>query len=94
VVLRHEQGMHLRPAQLLARLALQFDSMICLEHQGQRADAKSIWHMLALGAGPESELVFEARGADAEAALDALIRLVESDFASDNDTTVSQDGSG
>lgn len=86
--------MHLRPAQLLARMALQFESIISLEHQGQRADAKSIWHMLALGAGPESELVFEARGADAEAALDALVNLVESDFASDEDTTVSKGSSG
>jgi phosphocarrier protein HPr len=83
VVINHEQGLHARPAQMLARLALKYESTIDLICNGQRVDAKSILHMLTLGAMQGTELVFEARGADADAALDAIVRLVESDFAAD-----------
>lgn len=83
VVIRNEQGLHARPAQLLARLALDFESKIELLCNGQRVDAKSILHMLTLGAVQGTEVVIEAEGPDAEAALEALVRLVESDFAAD-----------
>ena len=83
VVINHEQGLHARPAQMLARLALNYQSTIELVCNGQRVDAKSILHMLTLGAVQGTVLVFEAHGADAEAALDAIVRLVESDFAAD-----------
>ena len=83
VVIRNEQGLHARPAQLLARTALQYESTIELICDGQRVDAKSILHMLTLGAVQGTELTIEAQGADAEVALDALVRLVENDFAAD-----------
>lgn len=83
VVINHEQGLHARPAQLIARLALTYESTIDLVCNGQRVDAKSILHMLTLGALQGTELVFEARGPDAEPALEAIARLVESDFAVD-----------
>jgi phosphocarrier protein HPr len=83
VVIRNEQGLHARPAQLLARLALEFQSTIEIVCNGQRVDGKSILHMLTLGAVQGTEMVIEAQGPDAEAALDALARLVESDFAAD-----------
>ncbi len=83
VVIHHEQGLHARPAQLLARLALTYESKIEIVCNGQRVDAKSILHMLTLGAVAGTEIVIEAQGADAEAALDAIVHLVESDFAAD-----------
>ena len=83
VVIVHEQGLHARPAQMLARLALSYQSTIELICNGQRVDAKSILHMLTLGAVRGTELVFEATGPDAQEALDALVRLVQSDFAAD-----------
>lgn len=83
VVINHEQGLHARPAQLIARLALNYESTIELACNGQRVDAKSILHMLTLGALQGTELVFEAHGPDAETALEAIARLVESDFAVD-----------
>ncbi|MDZ4659113.1 MAG: HPr family phosphocarrier protein [Bythopirellula sp.] len=83
VVIQNEQGLHARPAQLLARMALTFESKIEIVCRGQRVDAKSILHLLTLGAVPGTELVIEAHGPDAEAALDAIVHLVESDFAAD-----------
>lgn len=92
VVITNEQGLHARPAQLMARLALQFESIIDLVRDSQRVDAKSILHMLTLGADQGTELIIEAKGPDAEEALDALVRLVESEFVSDE--TMSQEKSG
>lgn len=82
----------MRPAQLMARLALQFESIIDLVRDNQRVDAKSILHMLTLGADQGTELIIEAKGPDAEEALDALVRLVESEFESNE--TMSQEKSG
>jgi phosphocarrier protein HPr len=83
VVIRNAEGMHARPATMLARLALKYQSTIELICDGQRVDAKSILHLLTLGAVQGTELTVEARGADAEEALDAIVRLVESEFAAD-----------
>jgi phosphotransferase system HPr (HPr) family protein len=83
VVIQNLEGLHARPAQLLARLAMQFESTIELVREKHRVDAKSILHLLTLGAAQGTELLIEAQGSDAEAALDAIARLVESQFAAD-----------
>lgn len=91
VVITNEQGLHARPAQLLARLALQYESIIEFIRDSQRVDAKSILHLLTLGADQGTELIIEAKGPDAEEALNAIARLVENEFASDE--TMSQEKS-
>ncbi len=92
VVISNPQGLHARPAELFARLALQFDSNIEVIRESNRVDAKSILHVLTLGAAQGTELTLQAQGDDAEAALEALVRLVESDFATDE--TMSQGSTG
>jgi len=92
VVINNPQGLHARPAEMFARLALQFDSEIEVIRDSHRADAKSILHILTLGAAQGTELTLQAQGEDAEAALEAIARLVESDFATDE--TMSQESSG
>lgn len=74
-------GLHIRPAELFARLAMKFESEIEVVRDTLRVDAKSIMHMLTLGAEPGAELRLEARGADAQDAVDALARFIESGFA-------------
>ncbi len=92
VVIQNEQGLHARPAQLLARTALSYESKIELICNGQRVDAKSILHVLTLGAVQGTEIIVEAQGPDAETALDAIVRLVESDFAADE--VIGQESTG
>ena len=92
VVINNPQGLHARPAEVFARLALKFDSEIEVIRDSLRVDAKSILHVLTLGAAQGTELVLHAHGADAEAALEALARLVDSDFTSDE--TMSQESQG
>lgn len=83
VVIQYSQGLHARPAELLVRLAMQFSSEIEVILGDHRVDAKSILNVLTLGARPGTELTLRAQGADAEEALEALVRLVDDDFATD-----------
>ncbi len=92
IIISNPQGLHARPAELFARLAIQFDSTIEVIRDDQRVDAKSILHVLTLGATQGTELTLQAQGDDAEAALEALVQLVESDFATDE--TMSQGSAG
>jgi phosphocarrier protein HPr len=80
IVIKNVQGMHARPAEMFARRALQFQSRIDLVLESQRVDGKSILHLLTLGARQGTQLVIEAEGPDAEAAVEALAELVEHEF--------------
>lgn len=91
VVISNPQGLHARPAELLVRLAMQFESDVEVIRDGQRVDAKSILNVLTLGAGQGTEITLQAQGADAQEAVEALVRLIESEFATDE--TMSQGSS-
>jgi phosphotransferase system HPr (HPr) family protein len=80
IVIRNSQGLHARPADMFARLARQFQSRIELVREGQRVEGSSIMDLLTLGAAQGTELILEAEGPDAEAAVEALTKLVESGF--------------
>ncbi|HEY4234246.1 MAG TPA: HPr family phosphocarrier protein [Lacipirellulaceae bacterium] len=81
VLLNHSNGLHARPAQLFARTAIKFESRIEVLCNNERVDGKSILHLLTMGAAQGTKLVIEADGPDAEQAVEALAKLVESDFA-------------
>jgi phosphocarrier protein HPr len=78
IVIRNAQGLHARPAEKFARLAGQFQSRIELVREGRRVEASSIMELLTLGAAQGTELILEAEGPDAEEAVEALAKLVES----------------
>jgi phosphocarrier protein len=82
VLMRHAEGLHARPSVKLTKLAKSFTSRISLglSAGGPWIDAKSIVRVMATRAPKESMLYFQAEGADAEAAVQALIALVERDF--------------
>lgn len=76
----HEAGLHARPATLFVKTASQFDADIRASYQGREANAKSSLQVLTLGAGQGAEIVVRAEGEDADEALEALSKLVESNF--------------
>ena len=92
VVISNPQGLHARPAEIFSRLALQYCSDIEVIRDDMRIDAKSILHVLTLGAAQGTALTLEASGPDAQQALDALEQLVASDFTPDE--TMSQESPG
>lgn len=73
-------GLHARAASKFVALASQFESEISLERPNRTANGKSIMGVMMLAAGRGTALQLHAEGPDAEAALDALERLVVSRF--------------
>ena len=80
VTVRIPEGLHLRPLTLLARVAQTFIATATLRKGAQTVDAKRPLELMTLAAACGEELELEVRGADADAAADAIIRLFEADF--------------
>lgn len=73
-------GLHARAAAKLVTCANGFHSRVEVERNGQRVNGKSIMGVMMLAASQGTEIVLEASGEDAEAALDALETLVAERF--------------
>ena len=70
-------GLHLRAASRIVHAAKAFGSEVWIRHNGVQANAKSILGLASLVARYEEEVEVVAEGEDAEAALDALVHLIE-----------------
>lgn len=84
VVVTNPQGLHARPADAFARLALRFQSKIEVVKGSERVDGKSILSILTLAAMEGTKLSIEADGDDAADALEALAALFTRNFAEEN----------
>lgn len=73
-------GMHARPCSALVQLAAQFDAEVDIEYNGNRVSAKSILGVMTLAAGPGAEITLYAEGPQAQAAIDALGKLITDKF--------------
>jgi len=73
-------GLHARAAAKLTHVASGFASEIWISRSGRRVNAKSIMGVMMLAAGKGSTVTLEAEGADAEAALGALAKLIAERF--------------
>ena len=87
VVVANEQGLHARPADLVAREAQRWESRIEFVGKAQRVDGKSILDLLTLAAEEGTHLVVEATGPDASEALDAIGSLFEQRFSPNEENT-------
>ena len=87
-------GLHIRPAEQFVRLAMKFSSEIEVVRENLRVDGKSIMHMLTLGAEPGAQLRLEARGDDAEQAVESLARFIENGFVVENSESQPPTASG
>lgn len=76
VTLANETGLHARPAAEFVKTASAHSAKVTVNG----VDAKSLLGIMALGAGKGAELELVAIGEDAEAAIDDLVALVESNF--------------
>jgi phosphotransferase system HPr (HPr) family protein len=80
IVVRHNVGLHARPAALFAQTAKRFESEITVSKDGREANAKSVLYILTLGAGQGAEVTIRAEGKDEAEALAALTQLIEDNF--------------
>lgn len=81
VVVQNQVGLHARPATFFIQKANEFKSSIWVEKEERRVNAKSLLGVLSLGIVGNTSIRVIADGADEEAAVDALVKLVESGFA-------------
>ncbi len=80
LTITNKLGLHARASAKLTKLAGSFRSEVHLTRNGRRVNAKSIMGVMMLAAGPGSQLVLEADGADEQQALEALQALIADKF--------------
>lgn len=76
-------GLHARASAKLTQLASTFSCEIWLTRNARRVNAKSIMGVMMLAAGKGSQVVVETIGDDAEAALEAIRKLIADRFDED-----------
>ncbi len=76
----NERGLHARASAKFVKLAAGFDAEVKVTREETTVDAQSIMGLMMLAAGPGCCIEIAAEGPDAEAALDALVTLVEERF--------------
>ena len=73
-------GLHARAAARLTEVAGGFAAEVWLSRNGRRVNAKSIMGVMMLAAGKGSRVLIEADGEDADAAVQALGKLIAERF--------------
>lgn len=77
VVIKNPTGLHLRPAGILCKEAMQFNSLITFTFRGNTANAKSVLSVLGacIKCGDEIEVFCE--GPDENDALPTMVKVIE-----------------
>jgi phosphocarrier protein HPr len=73
-------GLHARASAKLTQVASHYPCEIWLTRSGRRVNAKSIMGVMMLAAAKGSVILVEADGADADAALRAVLQLIQEKF--------------
>ena len=76
----NRKGLHARATAKFVQCAEAFDADISVTRCGETVGGTSIMGILTLGAGPGTTITVAARGAEAQAALDAIEKLVADRF--------------
>ena len=73
-------GLHARASAKLTQLASSFQCEVWMSRDGRRVNAKSIMGVMMLAAAKGSSVELETDGPDEQAAMDALVALIEDKF--------------
>jgi len=84
VMVQNQVGLHARPATFFIQKANEFRSAIWIEKEERRVNAKSLLGILSLGIVGGTGIRIIADGTDEEAAVKALVDLVESGFSDES----------
>ena len=76
----NQVGLHARPATFFIQKANEFKSSIWVEKEDRRVNAKSLLGVLSLGIVKGTTINLIADGPDEEAAIKALVELIDSEF--------------
>ena len=81
VTVKNQVGLNARPATFVIQKANEFKSSVWVEKEERRVNAKSLLGVLSLGIVGGTNIRIIADGVDEQAAVDSLVKLVESAFA-------------
>ncbi|HEX4986950.1 MAG TPA: HPr family phosphocarrier protein [Burkholderiales bacterium] len=73
-------GLHARASAKLTQLAAQFAAEVWIERDGRKVNAKSIMGVMMLAAAKGAVVTIETDGADEDAAMAALVKLIGDRF--------------
>ena len=73
-------GLHARASAKLTKLAGSYPCEVWLSRGERRVNAKSIMGVMMLAAGKGATILVETEGADADAALEAVLKLIADRF--------------
>ena len=80
ITISNKLGLHARASAKLTKLAGSFPCEVWMSRGERRVNAKSIMGVMMLAAGLGSSVVIETDGRDEQAAMDALIALINNKF--------------
>lgn len=80
LIIAQEEGLHARPAGMIAKKASSFQSKVEVICGGQTANAKSIMMIMSLGIEKGSEITIKAHGIDAQLAVKTIEGLILNGF--------------
>ncbi len=81
VTINNQVGLHARPATFFIQKANEFKSVIWIEKEDRRVNAKSLLGVLSLGIVKGTVINIIADGPDEEEAVDTLTDLIDREFA-------------
>jgi phosphocarrier protein HPr len=73
-------GLHARASAKLTQLAGSYSSEVWMARDGRRVNAKSIMGVMMLAAAKGTTIEFEIDGPDEQAAMDAIVALINDKF--------------
>jgi phosphocarrier protein HPr len=76
----NKRGLHARASAKIVEAAARFQSDITIIKDGTRVNARSIMGLMMLAASLGSEIGVEAEGSDQDAAMTAMLALIEAKF--------------
>ncbi len=80
VTVENQVGLHARPATFFIQKANEYKASIWVEKEERRVNAKSLLGVLSLGIVGGTSIRIIADGTDEQAAVDGLVKLVNSGF--------------
>jgi phosphocarrier protein len=81
VTINNQVGLHARPATFFIQKANEFKSVIWVEKDDRRVNAKSLLGVLSLGIVKGTVISIVADGVDEVQAVDTLAELIDREFA-------------
>jgi phosphocarrier protein HPr len=84
VTIPNKKGLHARASAQFVRCAANFSAQVRVTREGHTVGGTSIMGLMMLAAGQGHTILIEAEGAEAAAALEALVKLVESGFGEED----------